>query len=139
MEAYFTVLTLGVDDIERSFSFYHHGLGFPSKGIIGKEYEHGEAAFFDLRHGIKLVIYSRENLAWDSQVNISNPSPTEFSIGYNVRSKEEVDEVIAIAERAGALIPKPAQKTFWGGYAGYFQDPDGHLWEVAWNPYLLPE
>ena len=139
MEAYFTILTLGVDDLERAFDFYHHGLGFPSKGIIGQEYEHGKAAFFDLRYGIKLVLYSRTDLAWDSHLEKSAPSATEFSIGYNVRSQEEVDEVMATALKVGARIPKPAQATFWGGYAGYFQDPDGHLWEVAWNPHLLPK
>lgn len=139
MEPRFTVLTLGVDDVERSFKFYRDGLGFPSQGIIGKEYEHGEAAFFDLKHGMKLALWAREDLAWDAKVAKGNPAATEFSIGYNVRSKEEVDSMMELAEKAGANIPKPAQSTFWGGYAGYFQDPDGHLWEIVWNPQLLPE
>jgi len=139
MEARFTVLTLAVDDLEKSFKFYHEGLGLPSQGIIGKEYEHGEVAFFDLPHGMKLALYSRENLAWDAKVVKQNSSATEFSIGYNVRNKEEVDAIIELAKKAGAKIPKPAQRAFWGGYSGYFQDPDGHLWEVAWNPQLMPE
>jgi uncharacterized protein len=134
MEPRFTILTLGVDDIERSLTFYRDGLGFPSPGIVGKEFEHGEAAFFDLKHGIKLALYSRSNLAWDAKIPKGDASATEFSIGYNVSSKEEVDAIMEIAKKAGANITKPAQKTFWGGYAGYFQDPDGHLWEVAYNP-----
>jgi hypothetical protein len=139
MEPRFSILTLGVNDLEKSFKFYHEGLGFPSKGIIGKEFEHGEAAFFDLKNGLILAIYSRKDLAWDSQVKETNPSATEFSIGYLVKDKAEVDSVMEEAKKAGAIITKPAQKAFWGGYAGYFQDPDGHLWEVAWNPQLLPK
>lgn len=135
----FTILTLGVDDVERSFKFYHDGLGFPSQGIIGREFEHGEAAFFDLPHGMKLGLYARENLAWDSKVMKQPSSATEFSIGYLAKNKEEVDSIMAFAKKAGAKITKPGQQTFWGGYAGYFQDPDGHLWEILWNPQLLPE
>ena len=138
MEPRFTLLTLGVDDLERSYNFYHRGLGFESQGIIGKEFEHGEVAFFDLRNGTKLALWSRENLAWDSNVKKGNPSATEFSIGYNTRGREEVDEIMALAQKAGARITKPAKETFYGGYAGYFQDPDGHLWEIAYNPKLIP-
>ena len=139
MEPVFSILTLGVNDLEKSFKFYNEGLGLPSKGIIGKEFEHGEAAFFDLKNGLILAIYSRKDLAWDSKVKGTNPSATEFSIGYLVKDKAEVDSVMEEAKKAGAIITKPAQKAFWGGYAGYFQDPDGHLWEVAWNPQLLPK
>lgn len=139
MEARFTVLTLGVDNLEKSFKFYSEGLGLPSQGIIGKEFEHGAVAFFDLKHGMKLALCSRNDLAWDSNVSNEYYSPTEFSIGYNVRDKREVDDLMALAKRAGANITKAAQATFWGGYAGYFQDLDGHLWEVLWNPNLLPE
>jgi len=134
MEPKFSILTLGVDDLERSFKFYHEGLGFPSKGIVGKEFERGEAAFFDLQNGLKLAIYSRENLSWDSKVKKSNPSATEFSIGYMAKDKDEVDAVMELAKKAGAVIVKPAEKAFWGGYSGYFHDPDGHLWEILWNP-----
>jgi uncharacterized glyoxalase superfamily protein PhnB len=139
MEARFTVLTLGVDSVEKSFRFYYEGLGLPSKGIMGKEFEHGEAAFFDLKHGMKLALYSRKDLAWDAKLAKENSAATEFSIGYNVKTREEVDAVMALAKKAGAKITKTAQDTFWGGYAGYFQDPDGHLWEIIWNPNLLPE
>jgi uncharacterized protein len=134
MESRFTILTLGVDDLEKAFKFYHEGLGLPSKGIVGKEYEHGEVVFFELPHGMKLALYERENLAWDSKIAKQESSATEFSIGYLVKSKEEVDSIMALAKKAGAKIPKPAQKAFWGGYSGYFQDPDGHLWEIAWYP-----
>lgn len=134
MKPRITVLTLGVDDLERSLAFYRDGLGLPTKGIVGKEFEHGAVAFFELRHGLQLAIFARADLAYDATIPRSARSPTEFSIGHNVNSKEEVDAVMEQAKRAGARIVKPAAETFWGGYAGYFQDPDDHLWEVAWNP-----
>ena len=139
MEPRFSILTLGVNDIKKSYKFYNEGLGFPSKGIVGQEFEHGEAAFFDLKNGLILAIYSRKDLAWDSEVNESTPSTTEFSIGYLTKNKEEVDSIMKLAEKSGAVITKPAQKAFLGGYAGYFQDPDDHLWEILWNPNLIPE
>jgi uncharacterized protein len=138
MESRFNTLTLGVDNVEKSFRFYHEGLGLPSKGIIGKEFEHGEIAFFDLKNGMILALYSRDNLTWDSQMKKGKPSSTEFSIGYNTRNEPEVDSIMAQAKKAGATITRPAQKTFWGGYSGYFKDPDGHLWEIAYNPNLIP-
>lgn len=138
MESRFTTLTLGVDNLEKSLKFYHEGLGLPSKGIIGKEFEHGEVAFIDLKNGMILALYSRNNLAWDSQLKKGESSSTEFSIGYNTRSEAEVDSILEQAKKAGAIIAKPAQKTFWGGYGGYFKDPDGHLWEIAYNPNLIP-
>jgi uncharacterized protein len=139
VEPRFTILTLGVDNLERAYQFYHDGLGFPSKGIVGQEFEHGEAAFFDLRNGMILAIYSRKDLAWDAKVPLALRASTEFSIGYTVKDTAEVDSVMELAKRAGATITKPAQKAFWGGYYGYFEDPDGHLWEVLWNPQLIPE
>ncbi len=139
MDARFAVLTLGVDDLERSFRFYHDGLGFPSKGIVGREFEHGEVAFFQMKNGVTLALYSRANLALDAKVAVSTQASTEFSIGYNVREQEEVDAVLELARRAGAKIVKKGQKAFWGGYHGYFEDPDGHLWEILWSPQLLPE
>jgi len=139
MKPRITVLTLGVDDLERSVRFYRGGLGFPTDGIIGREFDHGAVAFFDLEGGLKLAVFARADLAIDAGVAESKRSPTEFSIGHNVRSAADVDAVMKQAKAAGAAIIKPAEKTFWGGYAGYFQDPDGHMWEVAWNPALLPE
>jgi uncharacterized protein len=139
MKPRIAVLTIGVDDLERSVTFYRDGLGLHTPGIIGQEYEHGAVAFFDLEGGMKLALWSRDNLSHDSTFPKSAPSPTEFSLGHNVRTKEEVDAVLAQAKTAGAKIVKPAADTFWGGYGGYVQDPDGHLWEVVWNPQLLPK
>ena len=91
-------------------------------------------AFFDLHPGLKLAVWPRKSLSHDAGIAVSSPSPTDFSLGHNVSSKAEVDAVMERAKQAGAVIVKPARDTFWGGYAGYFQDPDGHLWEIAWNP-----
>jgi uncharacterized protein len=131
-----TVLTLGVDDLERALTFYRDGLGLHTDGIVGKEFEHGAVAFFDLQSGVRLAIWARADIAHDAGLAVTAPSPTEFTIGHNVNSAQDVDAVMDQARQAGARIVKPAQRTFWGGYAGYFQDPDGHLWEVVWNPAL---
>jgi catechol 2,3-dioxygenase-like lactoylglutathione lyase family enzyme len=139
MKPRITVITVGVDDLERALRFYRDGLGLKTEGIIGKEFEHGAVAFFDLQAGLKLAIWPRKSLSHDSGLALSSPSPTEFTLGHNVSSKAKVDAVMGEAKNAGAVIVKPAQETFWGGYAGYFQDPDGHLWEVVWNPQLLPQ
>lgn len=129
-----TLITLCVDDLERAVEFYSKGLGFKTEGIVGREFEYGAVAFFDLQPGLRLAVWPRKSLAHDSGLPVGAPSATEFSLGHNVASKAEVDAVMAQAGDAGATIVKPAQDTFWGGYAGYFQDPDRHLWEVAWNP-----
>ena len=139
MQPRITMLTIGVDDLERSVRFYRDGLGFPTQGITGEQYEHGAVAFFDLKAGLKLAVWPRDSLAHDTGLAKSVPSPTEFSIGHNVSSEGEVDEVMQRAEQAGARIVKPARNTFWGGYAGYFQDPDQHLWEIVFNPHLIPD
>jgi catechol 2,3-dioxygenase-like lactoylglutathione lyase family enzyme len=139
MKPRITLLTLGVDDLERAVAFYRDGLGFSTPGIVGREYEHGAVAFFDLQEGLKLALWRRDDLAHDTGLHKSSRSSTEFSLGHTVRSIEDVDDVMTRAERAGAEIVKPARKTFWGGYAGYFADLDGHLWEVAFNPSLLPD
>ncbi|MEK7759147.1 MAG: VOC family protein [Pseudomonadota bacterium] len=140
MKPRITVITVCVDDLERSLRFYRDGLGLKTEGIIGKEFEHGSVAFFDLQAGLKLAIWPRKSLAHDSGLALGKPSATELSLGHNVSSKTEVDAVMEQARRAGAIIVKTAQDTFWGGYAGYFQDPDQHLWEVVWNPqWLLAE
>jgi uncharacterized protein len=98
------------------------------------------SAFFDLQSGLKLALWPRKSIAHDTGIAAGTPSSTEFTIGHNVSSKREVDAVMGQANAAGAVVVKPAHDTFWGGYAGYFQDPDGHLWEVAWNPeWVLPE
>ena len=139
MKPRITLITIGTDDLQRSLQFYREGLGLATEGIIGSEFEHGAVAFFDLQGGLKLAIWPRESIAHDAGLPPGDPCATEFTLGHNVSSKAEVDSVMEQAQTAGAIIVKPAQKTFWGGYAGYFQDPDGHLWEVAWNPQLLPQ
>ncbi len=137
MKPRITLITIGVDDLERSLRFYRDGLGLKTEGIVGTEFEHGAVAFFELQAGLKLAIWPRESLAHDSGIPRGKPSATEFTIGHNVSSKGEVDAVMEQARKAGAVIVKPAHDTFWGGYAGYFQDPDQHLWEVAWNPHWV--
>lgn len=139
MKPRITVLTLGVTDLEKSVEFYRDGLGLPTEGIIGKEFEYGAVAFFNLQNGVKLALWPRKSMSNDTNISIQNPSALEFTIGHNVISENEVNEVMQLAEKAGAKIIKPAAKTFYGGYAGYFQDPDGHLWEIVYNPELLPE
>jgi len=134
MQARITLITLAVDDLERSVAFYKDGLGFATQGIVGTALEHGAVAFFKLESGLKLALWPRKSLAVDTGLPLQAPNPTEFSIGHNVSSDAEVDAVMLVAEKAGATIIKSAQKTFYGGYAGYFQDPDGHLWEVAHVP-----
>lgn len=134
MKPRISVLTLGVADLEKSIRFYRDGLGLPTEGIVGEEFENGAVAFFDLQPGLKLALWPRKSLSRDTNIPLEEPSATAFTIGHNVASKEEVDEVMAQAIKAGAKIIKPATDAFWGGYSGYFRDLDGHLWEVVWNP-----
>jgi uncharacterized protein len=134
MKPRITVITLGVDDLERSVRFYRDGLGLHTEGIVGEELEFGAVAFFELQSGVRLALWPRRSLAHDAGLPAGRPSPTELSLGHNVPSAAEVDAVMAEAEAAGAKIVREAHQTFWGGYAGYFQDPDLHLWEVVWNP-----
>lgn len=129
-----TVITLGVDDLEKAVQFYRDGLGLATKGIMGKEFEYGAVAWFELQAGLNLAVWPRASISKDANIPQSPRSATECTIGHNVGSKEEVDAVMDLAKQAGAKIVKPAQNVFWGGYAGYFQDPDGHLWEIVWNP-----
>jgi len=124
-----------VDDLDASLRFYRDGLGLATKGIVGAEFEFGAVAFFDLQANLKLALYPRKSLSKDSGLPPAKPGAPDFSIGHNVSSRAEVDHVMEQARGAGAAIVKPARDTFWGGYAGYFRDPDGHLWEVAWNPH----
>lgn len=138
MKPRITLITLGVDDLERAVDFYRDGLGLATDGIVGQEMEHGAVAFFDLQAGLKLALWPRKSLAHDSGLAVSGPSPTDMTLAHNVRSRAEVDAVMAQARAAGATIVKEASDTFYGGYAGYFQDPDQHVWEVAWNPQMLP-
>ncbi|GAB2876604.1 VOC family protein [Uliginosibacterium flavum] len=134
MQASISVITLGVADLERAYAFYHDGLGWPSQGIIGREFEHGAVAFFKLGSGLKLALWPHASMAADSGLPLSAPGALACLLSHNLPSAAAVDQLMAEAQAAGATLTKPAQKTFWGGYAGYFQDPDGHLWEVVYNP-----
>ena len=139
MKPRLTMVTLGVDDLDRAVRFYRDGLGLKTEGIIGSEFEYGAVAFFDLQADLKLAVWPRKSIAHDTGLPLSPASATELTLGHNVSSREEVDAVMRQAANAGATIVKAAHDTFWGGYAGYFQDPDGHVWEVAWNPQFLPQ
>jgi len=134
MHPHITVITLGVVDLERSVVFYRDGLGLATSGIVGAEFENGAVAFFNLQSGLKLALWPRRSIAADTGLAEQPASPTGFTIGHNVDSRAEVDSVMAQAAAAGAVIVKAAQPTFYGGYAGYFQDPDGHVWEIVFNP-----
>jgi uncharacterized protein len=139
MKPRITMLTIGVDDLERSLVFYRDGLGFPTPGIVGRQFEHGAVAFFDLQPGLKLAIYARDDIAHSMGVAAGPRSMTELMMAHNVRSEAEVDAVMKQAQEAGAVIVRPAHETVWGGYVGYFKDPDDHVWEIAFNPDLLPD
>ncbi|TMV80450.1 VOC family protein [Thioclava sp. BHET1] len=138
MKPRISLITLGVADLDRALAFYREGLGWPSKGIVGTEFEHGAVAFFDLAGGLKLALWAQADLAHDSGLPMTPVSPTAVALAHNVAEKGEVAQILSQAELAGGRIVKPAQPTFYGGHAGYFRDPDGHLWEIAWNPAMLP-
>jgi catechol 2,3-dioxygenase-like lactoylglutathione lyase family enzyme len=135
------VVTLAVAELERALTFYRDGMGFPTEGLIGTEFRgdedtpDGTTAVFQLDGGLMLSIYPRSELAKDAGVPLAGAKPGEFSIGHVVATRTEVDEVIAQARAAGAVATDPHDRP-WGIYSGYFQDPDGHLWEVIWNPAL---
>ena len=135
------VITLAVADLERSLAFYGEGgLGLRSPGIVGTEFagddEHpaGDLVMFDLDGGLILALYPRTELAKDAGIPLTPPQPGEFSIGHLVGSREEVDALLAQAVAAGATLTGPPYERAWGIYSGYFRDPDGHLWEIIWNP-----
>ena len=129
MKPRISMITLGVSDLERSVEFYEQGLGFP------KRESPPEVAFFTL-NGTWLGLYSREALAEDATVAAEGSGFSGFTLSHNVTSETEVDQVLEQAVAAGAILIKPPQKVFWGGYSGYFKDPDGHLWEIAHNPFF---
>jgi uncharacterized protein len=129
MEPRITLVTLGVSDLARSIRFYRDGLGLPQSETPES------VAFFEMR-GMWLSLYAREALAEDATVSPEGSGFRGFTLAHNVRSPEAVDRLLADAVAAGATLVKPGQKVFWGGYSGYFADPDGFLWEIAWNPDL---
>lgn len=136
MKSHLSVLTLGVGDLQRAVAFYRDGLGLSTEGIIGEEFEHGAVAFSDLNPGLKLALWPRASMATDTGLPLENAELNSLTLGHNVSSRDEVDAIMAQARQAGARIVKEAQDAFWGGYSGYFQDPDGYLWEIVWNPQL---
>ncbi|NYT81068.1 VOC family protein [Alcaligenaceae bacterium] len=138
MQPRINFITLGVDDLDRSLRFYRDGLGFETEGIVGTEFDHGAVVFFDLQPGLRLALWPRASIAHEIGRPVGRPSATEMMLAHNVTSKAEVDDVMRQAEAAGAVILKPANDTFWGGYAGYFLDPDNHVWEAVWNPAWQP-
>ena len=138
MKPRISFITLGVDNLERALAFYRDGLGLPTKGVVGQQYEYGAVVFFELQSGIVLALWPRASIARDTGLAQTPASPTELTLGHNVASRAEVDAVLERAVAAGAELVKPARPAFWGGYAGYFKDPDGHLWEIAWNPKRQP-
>jgi catechol 2,3-dioxygenase-like lactoylglutathione lyase family enzyme len=136
------VVTLAVADLDRALTFYRDGMGFPTDGLIGTEFQgdegtpDGTTAVFQLDGGLMLSIYPRSELAKDADVSLTRAKSGEFSLGHTVATRAEVDQVIAQAKAAGAAVTEPPHDRPWGIYSGYFHDPDGHLWEVIWNPAL---
>jgi len=137
------IITLGVADLERSLAFYRK-LGLRSPGVIGTEFAPAEntpggaAAMFELQGGLILAVYGRDDLAKDANTPLDASGHAPFSIGQLVDSREAVDVVLAEADAAGATLTEEPHDRPWGIYSGYFRDPDGHLWEVIWNPRLAP-
>jgi catechol 2,3-dioxygenase-like lactoylglutathione lyase family enzyme len=136
------VVTLAVADLDRALAFYRDGMGFVTEGLIGTEFPGdadtpaGATAVFQLDGGLMLSVYPRSELSKDAGVPLTEAKPGEFSIGHVVATRAEVDEVISQARAAGAAVTDPPHDRPWGIYSGYFQDPDGHLWEIIWNPAL---
>jgi uncharacterized protein len=139
------VITLAVADLDRALAFYRDGLGLTSRGIIGTEFEGdadtpaGAIALFELDGGLAFALYPRAELAKDANVPPGPPATGGFSIGHLVSTREEVDALLARAQAAGATVTDQPHDRAWGIYSGYFRDPDGHLWEIIWNPRRLPE
>jgi hypothetical protein len=144
MKPRINVITLAVSDLEKSIAFYRDGLGLPTRGILGAEFKGsatepaGALGFFELSGGLILALYPRSELAKDSKIADVPESSLEFSIGYLTESKGEVDSLLQQAQRAGARLTDPPHERPWGIYSGYFKDLDGHLWEIIWNPKMLP-
>jgi catechol 2,3-dioxygenase-like lactoylglutathione lyase family enzyme len=136
------VITLAVDDLDRAVGFYRDGLGLQTSGVIGTEFPGddsspaGAVAMFQLQGGLILALYPRTELAKDANIQVGPASSGEFSIGHAVAGMAEVDALLAQAEAAGASLTGEPHDRPWGIYSGFFRDPDGHLWEIVWNPQL---
>ena len=134
MEPRISIITLGVSDLPRSIRFYRDGLGLPLR-----DDEDTESIAFFQTSGTWLALYPRDALANDVGIPSDGTGFSGVTLAHNVRTRSEVDELLRVAVEAGAILVKPAEDVFWGGYSGYFTDPDGHLWEVAWNPFFQIE
>lgn len=134
MKPHVSIITLAVGNLEKSVRFYRDGLGWKTRGIVGADLNHGAAAFFDLQSGLCLALWPRESLAHEAGIDVQAPAMTEFMLSHRVTEKSQVEEALQRAAQAGGQIVKPAHDTLLGGHAGIFKDPDGHLWEIAWNP-----
>lgn len=145
MDARIDVITLAVANLDRALAFYRDGLGLPTQGVIGTEWvgddstPAGAIALFELQGGLLLALYPRTELAKDANIALAPPIPGEFSIGHLVSSRAEVDALLARAQAAGATVADQPHDRPWGIYSGYFRDPDGHLWEIIWNPHMSPQ
>lgn len=135
MEPRISLITLGVQDLQRSLRFYRDGLGLPTT------WQPEQGVIFFKTAGTRLALYPYDKLAQDvsPKFDISRSQFTGITLAHNVREKHQVDAVLQLAVAAGGTIEKPAQDTFWGGYAGYFADPDGYLWEVAWGAFPIAD
>lgn len=134
-----SVITLAVENLQRSLDFYRDGLHLKTDGIVGEKYENGAVVFIPMQPGLHLALWPKTSLAKETGLPVTPHCPTQTLISHNVPFKDAVDQIMEQARLAGAKIVKEAQDIFWGGYAGYFQDPDQHLWEIAFNPKLLPQ
>ena len=140
MRAKIFFITLAVEDLSRAVAFYRDGLGWPTEGIVGQQFHDevtgadGAIAIFTLDDGLLLTLYERTNLAKDASLPAGPPSSTEFSLGIPAQSRADVDTLLAQAQAAGGTLTAPAHMRPFGVYSGYFTDPDGHLFEIAWNP-----
>jgi catechol 2,3-dioxygenase-like lactoylglutathione lyase family enzyme len=128
------VLTLAVADLKRSLAFYRDGLGLRTKGIVGEQFEDGSVVFFNLDGGLILALYPATALSKDAAISATDARLGAVSIGHIVKNRATVEKIVARAQKAGAVVTDSPRDRFWGGYSGYFRDPDGHLWEIAWNP-----
>lgn len=139
MEPRINVITLAVDDLERALAFYRDGLGLRTNGIVATDLVDsttgaaGAIVIFRLENGLLLTLYPRTELAKDAGVPVGRPQSAAFSLGQVVGSRAEVDRILEQAAAAGAVVTPPHDRP-WGIYSGYFRDPDGHLWEIIWNP-----
>ena len=140
MDPQIDVITLAVGDLNRSLAFYRDGLGLETSGVTGTSFVGDEAnaagavVMFHLRGGLVLALYPRSELAKDAGIPFEPPKTGELSIGHLVQNRADVDALLAQAEQAGASLTGQPHDRPWGIYSGYFRDPDGHLWEIMWNP-----